>query len=105
MLKSLKRIWNDVRSGENLDVYLTITVALVLSILNILGVTLSDKLPAITLAVLALLAIASLVSRHRIEDLTTNLASMRDIFVDKFDSCVDYFQRLSTTRNRNSNLQ
>lgn len=85
MPKSFQRIWKEVRSGENLDAYLTIVVALVLSALNILGVTLSQQLPAITLAVLALLAIASLVSRHRVEDLTNNLASMREIFVTEFD--------------------
>ena len=44
------------------------------------------KLTAITLAVLALLAIASQVSRHRVEDLTNNLMSMREIFVDEFDT-------------------
>jgi hypothetical protein len=85
MLKSFKRIWKDVRRGENLDAYLTIAAAVVLSVLDILGVPLSNKLPAITIAVLALLAIASLVSRYRVEDLTTNLVTMREIFVDEFD--------------------
>jgi hypothetical protein len=85
MIEPLQRIWKDVRSGENLDVYLTIAVALVLSVLNILEVGLSDKLPAVTLSVLALLAISSLVSRHRVEDLTNNLESMGEIFVNEFE--------------------
>jgi hypothetical protein len=86
MTRLFKRIWEEVRKGENLDAYLTIIVALVLSVLNLLGIAPTEKIPAITLTVLALLAVSSLVNRHRVEDLTANLASMRELFVSEFDS-------------------
>lgn len=85
MLKMLQRIWNEVRRGENIDAYLTIGAALVLSILSLLGITSTDKLPAITLAALAFIAISSLVIRHQVEALKGNLASGRDFFVSEFD--------------------
>ena len=82
----LQRTWNDIRRGENLDAYTTIVVALSLSILNILGVAPGNSLPAITLGVLALLAISSVVNRHRVEDLATKLSpSAANLFVSEFD--------------------
>ncbi len=86
MTRLFNRIWEEVRKGENLDAYLTIIAALVLSALNLLGIAPTETLPAITLTVLALLAISSLVNRHRVEDLAANIASMRELFVSEFDS-------------------
>jgi hypothetical protein len=87
MIDFLKRTWDDIRHGENLDAYITVAVALILSILNLLGVASSSSLPAITLGVLALLAIASVVNRHRVEDLAAKLSpSAAEFFVGEFNS-------------------
>lgn len=87
MSNLIRRVWSEIRRGENVDVYLTIVVALILSLLNVLGLAPSSIIPAITLAVLALLALASLVSRHKMEDLSEKLSSTtRDGFIEEFDN-------------------
>ena len=71
-MKVLQQIWDDVRQGENIDLYLTVLVAVTLTMLNILGVAPSTWLMPITLAVLSMLAISSLGNRHRLERILEN---------------------------------
>jgi len=68
-MRALQQIWEDVRQGENIDLYLTIVVALVLAAANILGWAPSTWLAPITLAVLALLAVSNLKNRHMLESI------------------------------------
>ena len=60
-MKLLNRIWQDVRRGENIDLYLTISIAIILSLLNILNLANPILVESVTLAVLGLLAVTSLV--------------------------------------------
>ena len=86
MIKMLHNIWRDVIRGENLDAYVTIAVAVTLSILNVVGFAPTSGIPAITLAVLALLAVGSLVNRHRIDELAARIRpSIGTTFVDDFE--------------------
>lgn len=66
-MQMLRRIWEDVRRGENIDLYLTVGVAIVLALLNVLGFAPQSLIAPVTLAVLGLLAINSLVNRRKIE--------------------------------------
>ena len=68
-MRALQQIWEDVRQGENIDLYLTVVVALVLAAANILGWAPSTWLAPITLAVLALLAVSNLKNRHMLESI------------------------------------
>lgn len=63
------RSWNDIRRGENIDLYLTIILALSLVALNLLGFAAEKLLAPITLAVLGLLAVTMLGNRYRLEEL------------------------------------
>jgi hypothetical protein len=73
MKKFLKFIWNDITSGENIDQYLTIIAAFGISILNLVGFASQNSVTSLTLAVVGLLAISSLVNRHRINNLFDRL--------------------------------
>jgi len=53
---SLRRIRNDLRQGENIDLYLTIAAAVAFVALNLAGVASTALLAPLTLAVLALWA-------------------------------------------------
>ena len=66
-MKIISQIWNEIRQGENIDVYLTIGAAIILSMLSLMGWNVGDKVAGVTLAVLALLAIGNLVNRHKFE--------------------------------------
>jgi len=56
----LKQIWDDIKRGENLDLYLTIVVVFGLGILNIVGSPPQAWVTSATLAALGVLAISAL---------------------------------------------
>lgn len=67
-MKILQNIWRDIRRGENIDLYITVGIAIGLVVLNILGVTTDKFVAPVTLSVLGLLAITSLGTRHFIKE-------------------------------------
>ena len=83
MINVMKRIWNEIKHGENIDFYITIITALVLSILNVLGISTSAYLPTITLAILALLAISILGNRQRLEKIIQGKTA-DEVFLKEF---------------------
>jgi hypothetical protein len=70
MLRFLDKVFQDIREGKNLEVYLTLVVALALLILDIFEIISTEALAAGTLATLALLAYSTLGSRERMQRLT-----------------------------------
>lgn len=81
----LQRAWHEIRSGENIDLYLTVIFAIAVAVLNLLGFTPQSVLGPITLAILGLLSITALGNRHRLEDLPTKLPySGTPFFIDEF---------------------
>ena len=52
----LKRIWEDFKYGENLDIYLTVIIATSIAVLSLFDVVSSSAMSSATLAVLALLS-------------------------------------------------
>lgn len=64
----LKRIWQDIRRGENIDLFITVVVAIGLAILNLAGVAPANLVAPLTLAVLGLLAVATLGNRFKLEE-------------------------------------
>ena len=74
-MKFLRQIWKDIRQGENIDLYLTIIAAVVVSALSLMGASLSAQIPAITLAILALLAFTNLFNRHKLEEVLSKGSS------------------------------
>jgi hypothetical protein len=76
-------MWIDIKQGENIDLYLTLIVALVLAGLNVLGIG-QAMTGSITLAVLALLALSSLVNRKKLEETVERLSRNQDVLLKKF---------------------
>ena len=72
-MKMLQRIWEDIRQGENIDLYVTATIAIVLTALNIVGLAPQSWIAPISLAVLGLLAIATLGNRYKMEQVIQKL--------------------------------
>ncbi|UCG12249.1 MAG: hypothetical protein JSU72_17390 [Deltaproteobacteria bacterium] len=69
MKEFLQHAWEDIKQGESIDVYVSILVAVLLSILNITGIISASLIAPLTLAVLALLAIGILGNRYRLDKL------------------------------------
>jgi hypothetical protein len=83
MIEAIKRVWTDIKQGENIDLYLTLFVALALAGLNLFGIG-QSMIGSITLAVLALLAFSSLVNRRKLEETIDKLSRDQDILLAHF---------------------
>ena len=66
-MQSLRRVWADIRQGENIDLYVTALIAISLAGFNVVGIAPQSWITSITLAVLAVLIVAELGNRHRLE--------------------------------------
>ena len=86
-MHTLHRIWQDLRHFENLDLYLTVLVAVSLAVFNLVGISLSAYLAPLTLAVLGMLAFTSLINRHHIDELRQAFVHPAgDFFLQEFPS-------------------
>lgn len=77
LMRLLSRIRADLSAGENLELYITVLLALTLAALGVFDVVGDKELVAATLATLALLATGTLVSRRRVEDLSELVRAQR----------------------------
>jgi hypothetical protein len=69
--KILNIFWDDVSKGENIDVYVSIIVAFISSILSFFNIISASILNGIFLAILCVIVISSLVSRHKLSLIET----------------------------------
>jgi hypothetical protein len=69
MLKFLEKVFQDIYKGQNLEIYLTLVVALALLLLDIFGIASTEAVAAGTLATLALLAFSTLENREQMQHL------------------------------------
>lgn len=83
-MKLLNRILNDIKRGENVDLYLTVPTAILVGIFNLAGVLSPTLVAPLTLVVLGLITITILGSRYRVEQLADKLTpSAESIFNEK----------------------
>jgi|YNPBryantNP2012_1023418.scaffolds.fasta_scaffold19505_1 hypothetical protein len=83
-MRLLKRIWDDIKKGENIDLYVTVVVAFGLVLLDLIGFAPQNWLSSIILAVLGLIAISTLGNRYRLEELSHKLTQSNELFLDEF---------------------
>lgn len=96
-MKTLQRIWQEVRRGENIDLYVTVTVAIVLAALSITGIAPQAWIAPLSLAVLALLAAAILGNRYRLERMSEWLMQGTDsVLLDRFPR--DIYESVETSK-------
>ena len=94
MIKFLKRAIEDIRRGENIDLYVTVLFAFVLVVLNVFGFADAHLLASTTLATLALLAVGLLVNRRRMEALAdAHRTSDAVIFSEEWPDLRPEFER------------
>jgi hypothetical protein len=68
-MRYMREIIQDIRHGENIDIYITIIVALAIVILDLLGIAKPDVIISAVLLVLGLLAFSTLATRKTLESL------------------------------------
>ncbi|MET8610468.1 hypothetical protein [Streptomyces misionensis] len=72
-MRLLRQLRTDLLAGENLEIYTTALLSLVLAVLGVLGTVGGEVLAAATLATLALLASGMLGSRRQVAKLTAEV--------------------------------
>lgn len=91
------RIRHDLRKRKNIDVYLTIAAAIVVSALSMAEVIPPDKVASVTLAVLAVLALNALITRAILEE-----GGAQDTLAKRF--LADFPTDLAPNREKSDNL-
>jgi hypothetical protein len=85
-VKTLKDIWHDIRTGQNLDVYITAIVAFVIAILGIIGAP-QNIVSSATLAILTIISVWLLQGRRENNEIRETLS--------KIDTLQSQFENLS----------
>jgi hypothetical protein len=75
----IKRLWNDIQHGQNLDIYITALVSLVIAVFGVVGIASQNLISAAILAVLALLLSSLLISRHQNDKLHATLLNIEAV--------------------------
>lgn len=81
MIQKLKIIVQEIKSGENLDLYITILLAVVISILGIAHVVGFEVLSALILAILALMAGSMISFRRTSENLNKTTSQLNNTLI------------------------
>ncbi len=85
MRRFFQQIWDDISQGENIDLYLVVPVAVVLAILNIMGVVPSHLIEPIILLIMSLIAVSLLVNRNSVKKLSGEITERADdVFRSEF---------------------
>lgn len=78
-MQFLRQMWEEVRRGENIELYVAAPMAIILAILNVVGVETvfgvetSKWITSITLIILGIIASSFLVNRQAMKELTSQL--------------------------------
>lgn len=78
-MRWLRKLGHDLSEGQNIELYLTIGIALVLSILGAFNIVDTGVVAAITLATLALLALGTLNNREKTNDVQDKVVRLTDL--------------------------
>jgi len=89
-MKIIDAILNDIRKKQNLDIYITILISLVIAILGFAQVTNQDIISSAVLAVLALVSISLLVNRRENDMIQKSLLNI-DTLQEKLDTTTSAF--------------
>ncbi len=82
-MRWLRRIGRDLSQGRNLEVYLTVVIALVLGLLGAFSVVRAEVVVAVILATLGLLALSTIISRDQLGALQTQVAGLSALVEQK----------------------
>lgn len=88
-MSKFEKMLDDIKRGENIDLYVTALAAIVLAAMNLFGIVPVSSLSALILALLGLLSVALLGNRYRLEELSRLISAVSGqtaAFVNDFPS-------------------
>jgi hypothetical protein len=85
MKRFFQQIWDDIAQGENIDLYIAVPIAIILAVLNIIGIVPSQVIEPTTLLVMSLISISLLVNRNTVRKLAKEITQHTDdVFRSEF---------------------
>src|SRR5947209_1401016 len=78
VLKRIKRIGYDIRTRQNIDVYISIVISIIIALLGILGIVNQTVIFSALLAVTAIITYGMLVNRQQNEEVMDVLSNLKD---------------------------
>lgn len=81
-VSSLKRLWNDLRQGQHVEIIATLAVAVIVAFFSIFNVVDSRIISAATLATLALMSSGMLGTRHQGADGIARIAHIEHLLAE-----------------------
>ena len=102
-MKVIRRIWNDIKKGENLDLYITVIIAFTIGVLSLFGYANQTLATAITLAALGILTASSLRDKHSHEKSFSSLENVQSELKQLSDMVNERLQ--TTISNRSTELK
>ena len=82
-MNPLRRLRADIAKGRNLEVYLTVFVALVVAVLGVFSIVRTEVVAAATLATLALIALTALGPKRQVSRLELEIAELNRLLAAK----------------------
>jgi len=84
-MKTLQQILDDIKQGENLDLYFTIVAALIVAGLNLFSATSPGLLNSLMLAIFAIIASSLVGNRHRLDEIKNRLGEVnKEIILEEY---------------------
>lgn len=96
MSRPISRILADLRNGQNIDVYIAVSLSLVIAVLSVLGVVRVEIIQAATLATLSVFAVSVLVNRVQAAKLESSTKALADVVQETLQGRVSVDQFLTT---------
>jgi len=69
MMRIFRQILEDIKRGENIDLFITVTLVAIIAVLDVLSIASTGLVASVTLATLGLIALGLLVTRYKIENI------------------------------------
>jgi hypothetical protein len=83
-MQLLRQIWQDIRQGENIDLYITVIISIFVATLNVAGIASQSWIAPLNLGILALITFALLGNRHRLEAIFQRMTAAEELFLTEF---------------------
>ena len=98
-MRRFKQILEDIERGENIDLYVTASSAVIVTVLNVLGLVSASRLAALNVAILALITFTILGNRHSLAEVANKLSGLtaQPGFLEEFPP--DFASRLEEAKD------
>ncbi|MEM7537507.1 MAG: hypothetical protein AAF639_35380 [Chloroflexota bacterium] len=83
-MNRLDRMMEEIKRGENIDLYSAVFLAVILNLLNFVYTVPDNFIIPLNMLILALISMSLLGNRHRIDELREQTKMQKDVFMTEF---------------------